>query len=102
MRNANSRSKVIVGTTKRSIEAIPSIWLRRKVFQACNGRSRLGTMLSEPWTERRRYPIEQLAHGPWERPTAGFQISFFGSGRAHLCRSVVGPRATGTSNASKR
>ena len=32
IRNANSCSKAIVGTTKRSIEAIPSIWLRRKVF----------------------------------------------------------------------
>ena len=46
-RNAKSCSKAIVGTTKRSIDAIPSAWLRRKVFHVCDGRPRLGTMYFE-------------------------------------------------------
>src|SRR5439155_14857585 len=45
--DAKSCSKAIVGTTKRSIDAIPSAWLRRKVFQVCDGRSRRGTMYFE-------------------------------------------------------
>src|SRR5258706_9530372 len=32
-----SRRNEIFGTTNRSIEAIPSAWLRRKVFQPCDG-----------------------------------------------------------------
>src|SRR4029434_9199226 len=36
-RKANSRSKVRVGTTHRSIAAIASAWLRRNVRQLCDG-----------------------------------------------------------------
>jgi hypothetical protein len=47
-RNAKSCPKAIVGTTKRSIDAIPSAWLRRKVFHVCNGRPRLGPARAHP------------------------------------------------------
>src|SRR5262245_31547156 len=36
-RNANRHSNVTVGTTQRSIAAIASAWLRRKVRQVCDG-----------------------------------------------------------------
>src|SRR3974390_3037250 len=36
-RKANKRSNVTVGTTHMSIAAIASAWLRRKVFQLCEG-----------------------------------------------------------------
>jgi hypothetical protein len=42
--NAKSCWNPTVGTTKGSIAAIPSIWLRTKVFQFCDGRSGRGTM----------------------------------------------------------
>src|ERR1700730_13880727 len=73
IRNANSCSKAIVGTTKRSIEAIPSIWLRRKVFHVCNGRSCRGTTLpyvvpmkydrSRGLTNHRRQDDDEEAYG---------------------------------------
>jgi hypothetical protein len=36
-RNANNRSKVRVGTTSRSMAAIACAWLRKNVFQPCDG-----------------------------------------------------------------
>jgi hypothetical protein len=37
MRKPNSGLHVAVGTTKKSIDAIPSAWFRRNVFQDCEG-----------------------------------------------------------------
>ena len=55
--------ELTVGTTKRSIDAIPSAWLRRKVFHVCDGRPRRGTMYFETvdWAT----PMPSLSSSPW-------------------------------------
>src|SRR5271168_2393670 len=65
--NPKSRRNEIVGTTNRSIAAMPSAWLCKNVFQPCDGGSRLLTIYlatlvcpismpslrSSPWIPRR-------------------------------------------------
>src|SRR5205809_8099571 len=49
--NPYSSRKEIVGTTNRSIEAIPSAWFRRNVLQPCGGgrRCRAMYLATEVW-----------------------------------------------------
>jgi hypothetical protein len=45
----------IGGTRNRSIEAMPSAWLRRKIFQPCDGRRHPQfptTPATAPWLDR--------------------------------------------------
>ena len=43
-RNANRHSKLMMGTTQRSIAVMASVWLRRTVRQPCDGGARHLTM----------------------------------------------------------
>src|SRR3954447_1041923 len=54
MSNPYSSRNEIVGTTKRSIEAIPSTWFRRNVLQPCDGgrRCRAMYLATEVWDAR--------------------------------------------------
>src|ERR1700674_1245406 len=47
MTNTNSRSNASVGTMRKSTDAIPSAWLRRKVFQHVFRNRRLGHLEAE-------------------------------------------------------
>src|SRR3954447_9851047 len=62
----------IVGTTKRSIEAIPSTWFRRNVLQPCDGGRRCRAMYvaTEVWPTS----MPSLRSSPWMRgaPQRGF------------------------------
>src|SRR4051795_10234762 len=53
----------IVGTTKRSVAAIPSAWLRRKVLQPCDG----GALLRAIYLATLLWPISMpsLSNSPW-------------------------------------
>src|SRR3954469_20053188 len=66
----------IVGTTKRSIEASPSAWLRRNVLQPCDGgRLRRAMYLAtEVWTTS----MPSLRSSPWMRGAPPERI-----GKAH-------------------
>jgi hypothetical protein len=89
-RNANRHSKVSVGTTRRSIAAMASAWLRRNVRQVCDGGPFAGSCIWRPSTRRARtmnawgapqwvllaHPLDKFAQlmansaPPW--PTARF------------------------------
>src|SRR6478672_8175026 len=58
-----SGRKKIVGTTKRSIAAIPSAWLRRNVFHSCDG----GALLRAIYLATLVWPISMpsLSNSPW-------------------------------------
>src|SRR6476619_6400218 len=58
-----SGRKAIVGTTKRSIAAIPSAWLRRNVFHPCDG----GALLRVIYLATLVWPISMpsLSNSPW-------------------------------------
>src|SRR6476660_6178211 len=58
-----SGRKAIVGTTKRSIAAIPSAWLRRNVFHPCDG----GALLRAIYLATLVWPISMpsLSNSPW-------------------------------------
>src|SRR6476659_5574798 len=58
-----SGRKKIVGTTKRSIAAIPSAWLRRNVFHPCDG----GALLRAIYLATLVWPISMpsLSNSPW-------------------------------------
>src|SRR6476659_4939590 len=58
-----SGRKKIVGTTKRSIAAIPSAWLRRNVFHPCDG----GALLRAIYLATLVWPISipSLRSSPW-------------------------------------
>src|SRR3954451_13102331 len=60
-----SGRKAIVGTTKRSIAAIPSAWLRRNVFHPCEG----GPLLRTIYLATLVWPISMpsLSNSPWIR-----------------------------------
>src|SRR6476646_3671020 len=70
--NPYSSRKEIVGTTKRSIEAIPSAWFRRNVLQPCDGgrRRRAMYLATEVWPTS----MPRLRSSPWMRgaPQRGF------------------------------
>ena len=70
--NPYSSRKEIVGTTKRSIEAIPSAWFRRNVLQPCDGgrRRRAMYLATEVWPTS----MPSLRSSPWMRgaPQRGF------------------------------
>src|SRR3982751_3725914 len=55
--------KAIVGTTKRSIAAIPSAWLRRKFLHPCDG----GALLRAIYLATLVWPISMpsLSNSPW-------------------------------------
>src|SRR6476469_5036102 len=61
--NPQSSRKKIVGTTKRSIAAIPSAWLRRNVFHPCDG----GALLRAIYLATLVWPISipSLRSSPW-------------------------------------
>src|SRR6476469_8428063 len=61
--NPQSSRNEIVGTTKRSIAAIPSAWLRRKVLQPCDG----GALLRAIYLATLLWPISMpsLSNSPW-------------------------------------
>src|SRR4029079_11765522 len=63
--NQWSSRNEIVGTTKRSIAAIPSAWLRRKVLHPCDG----GTLLRAIYLATLVWPIPMpsLSNSPWIR-----------------------------------
>ncbi len=71
-RKANNRSKVAVGTTHISIAAIASAWLRRKVFQLCDGSFRPLDMYFETVDWATSKP--SINSSPWMRgaPHRGF------------------------------
>jgi hypothetical protein len=73
-RTANSCRKAIVGTTMRSIDAISSTGLRRKLFRLCNGRPCLGTMVIE--TVERAF--EQLTVNSGSAPQRVFTLPIRG------------------------
>src|ERR1700742_4393173 len=60
-----SRRNEIVGTTNRSIAAMPSAWLRRKVFQPCDG----GPLRLAIYLATLVWPISMpsLSNSPWIR-----------------------------------
>src|SRR6478672_10183960 len=64
----------IVGTTKRSIEAIPSAWLRRNVLQPCEG----GRLRRAMYLATQVWPtsMPSLRSSPWMRgaPQRGFAM----------------------------
>jgi len=70
--NPYSSRNEIVGTTKRSIEAIPSAWFRRNVLQPCDGGRRRRAMYLE--TEVWPTSMPSLRSSPWMRgaPQRGF------------------------------
>ena len=57
------RTKEDFGTTKRSIAAIPSAWLRRNVFHPCDG----GALLRAIYLATLVWPISMpsLSSSPW-------------------------------------
>src|SRR5215475_554312 len=61
--NAWSNRNEIVGTTKRSIAAIPSAWLRRNVLHPCDG----GPLLRAIYLATLVWPISMpsLSSSPW-------------------------------------
>ena len=76
IRRPYSNLNEIVGTTKRSIEAIPSAWLRRNVLQPCEG-GRLRRAMYLP-TEVWPMSMPSLRSSPWMRGALQ-------SGLARLC-----------------
>src|SRR5467141_967301 len=69
----NSRNE-IVGTTNKSIDAMPSVWLRRKVFQPCDGGRLLFAMYFATVVCPTSMP--SLSSSPWIRgaPQSGFAM----------------------------
>ncbi len=93
-RNAKSCSKVIVGTTNRSIDAMPSAWLRRKVFHVCDGRPRLGTMYFEPVDWATSKPSFRSSLWICGAPQSGFSKLIFWI-RSRTSLSICGRPARG-------
>jgi len=73
-RNANSSSKVTVGTTHMSMEAIASALFCRKVFQVCDGGFRRRMMYFETVDWATSNP--SIRSSPWIRdaPHSGFSL----------------------------
>jgi hypothetical protein len=71
-RNANRHSKLMMGTTQRSIAVMASVWLRRTVRQPCDGGARHLTMYLD--TVDSATPKPSLSSSPWMRgaPYNGF------------------------------
>src|SRR6476619_5482265 len=66
--NPYSSRNEIVGTTNRSIEAIPSAWFRRNVLQPCDG----GRLCRAMYLATEVWPISMpsLRSSPWMRGSA--------------------------------
>src|SRR6266446_2468163 len=88
-RKANSRSKVRVGTTHRSIAAMASAWLRRNVRQLCDGGPRRPIMYFETVDSATSNP--SFSSSPWIRgaPHNGFS-SLIRRMRLHSSCSILG------------
>jgi hypothetical protein len=100
MTKAWSRSKPIVGTTNRSIAAMSSPWLRKKVCHPWLGGPRRLIMYLATLDCATSNP--SLSSSPWMRgaPQSGFSTLIRWSIRAAPCRSAVALPRGATSNAS--